>query len=211
MGEFSPDSGTDVIWYAPGTAADSWWDFNGNGTRTNRSISVSGRYRPIVARFAGPDGADDILWYAPGTAPDSLWDINANGTVTNIPIRIDGTYATVAGNFSGDGFDDLLLYRSGPASDVLWDFTGPGGQRSSTTLAIDGSFTPVAGEVFEQAQHRTDIVWFGAGAKPDAIWDYQDSLAPTVLDATLSGSRTPVLGTFDLGPGRGLDIIDLSS
>lgn len=211
VGEFSPDLGTDVIWYAPGSAGDSWWDFNGDGTRTTRSISVSGRYRPVVGSFAGDDGADDILWYAPGIAADSLWDFNANGTRTTTPIRIDGSYTTVPGDFSGDGYGDLILYRPGTASDVLWNFTGPNGQLVSSPLTIDPTYTPVAGELFEQPQHRTDVLWFGRGGIPDVVWDFVDSTTPSVRAATLTGGRTPVLGTFDLGPGRGLDIIDLSS
>ena len=221
VGYFSEDSSQDIIWYSPGRGRDIWWDFDGaTGERTSRDLSINGTYTPVVGSFAGIgsptfDYAQDILWYAPGSTADSLWDFNGNGgTVTKSPLSINGTYTPVAGDFSHDGFNDVIWYAPGTASDSMWDFDNATGAHSTIPLTINGSYTPIArGELFEQSAHQTDILWFGAGNRADAIWDFDYGTGHTSPPVTLFGNRTPVLGVFELTETdcctlQGLDIID---
>ena len=148
--------------------------------------------RRLVRRLGSPtfDYAQDILWYAPGSTADSLWDFNGNGgTVTKSPLSINGTYTPVAGDFSHDGFNAVIWYAPGTASDSMWDFDNATGAHSTLPLTINGSYTPIArGELFEQGAHQTDILWFGAGSKADAIWDFDYGTGHTSPPVTLFGT-----------------------
>ena len=55
----------------------------------------------------------------------------------------------------------------------MWDFNNATGAHTTMPLTINGTYTPIAtGELFEQGPHQTDILWFGAGSKADALWDF---------------------------------------
>ena len=62
--------GDDIFWYAPGTAADSTWDYNA-GTRTVIPATVNPRYAVDAGDFFG-DGHDDVLWMS--DQETKLWD-----------------------------------------------------------------------------------------------------------------------------------------
>ena len=188
--------------------------------RTSRDLSINGTYTPVVGSFAGVgsptfDYAQDILWYAPGSTADSLWDFNGNGgTVTKSPLSINGTYTPVAGDFSHDGFNDVIWYAPGTDERLDVGLRQRHGRAQHPPLTINGSYTPIArGELFEQAAHQTDVLWFGAGSKADTIWDFDYGTGHTSPPVSLFGDRTPVLGVFELTETdcctlQGSDVID---
>jgi hypothetical protein len=215
VGRFSDDAGEDIIWYAPGPAADAWWDFDGLGGRTNRPFDIKGTFTPVVGSFAGSgsptfDYVQDIIWYAPGTAADSLWDFNDDGgAIVKTPLAINGTFTPVAGDFTHDGFNDVIWYVPGRGQDYLWNFTNATGGKTSTPLTINGTYTPIAAtDVFANGPHQTDIVWFGAGSRPDALWDFDYGPDYASRPITLDGNQKPVLAVLEGGTSSGTDIID---
>ncbi|HEX7133451.1 MAG TPA: hypothetical protein VF228_12810 [Iamia sp.] len=123
----SGDYGADILWYAPGSTADSLWDFDPHATFTKTALAINGTFTPIVAQWVA-DAAADILWYAPGAAADSLWDFNeGTNTVQKTPLTINGTYTPYAcscfNSGSGDRWD-ILWHGVGNAPDALWSIKG---------------------------------------------------------------------------------------
>jgi hypothetical protein len=69
--------GSDVFWYGPGTAPDSFWDYRDGTLRRTLNDRVDGEYWPHVAADLFGDGSDDILWFTDlpdGTGPVNVWD-----------------------------------------------------------------------------------------------------------------------------------------
>ena len=112
----------DYDWFAPGTAADRFWDFNTGGGHTSTARTADGTYAPLAGDFTG-DGVDDILWY--GSAADSLWDFNTRGGHSPRPVTTPVKAQPVAADLTGGGVDDVLWRRTSPAPDVTWFFSPP--------------------------------------------------------------------------------------
>jgi hypothetical protein len=122
------DYGDDILWYAPGAAGDSLWDFDPHATYDTAAISINGTFTPVVAQFA-PDLADDILWYAPGAAADSLWDFGEGdgAPVQKTSLTINGTYTPYACRCTNTGSGDrtdVLWHGVGNAPDAVWSIKG---------------------------------------------------------------------------------------
>lgn len=66
--------GHDILWYAPGAAADYIWDFV-NGEPTTIPESVQGDYRTTSGDYFNDD-RDDIVWMVPDGSGFYLWDHN---------------------------------------------------------------------------------------------------------------------------------------
>jgi hypothetical protein len=120
------DYGDDILWYAPGAAADTLWDFEPHGTYDSYPISINGTFTPLVGRFMDSPH-DQILWYAPGAAADSLWSFTEAHTITKKALTINGTYTpyTCECVKSGAGDrDDILWHGVGNAPDAVWSNKG---------------------------------------------------------------------------------------
>ena len=96
----------------------------------------------------------------------------------------------------------------------MWDFNNATGAHSTIPLTINGSTRrSTRASCSSRARHQTDVLWFGAGSKADAIWDFDYGTGHTSPPVTLFGNRTPVLGVFELTETdgctpSGADIID---
>src|SRR3546814_4516621 len=62
-GDYDGNGATNVLWYAPGPAADRLWSFVPGGSHASTEARVNGTYAPVAGDFDG-NGLDDILWYA---------------------------------------------------------------------------------------------------------------------------------------------------
>jgi hypothetical protein len=134
------DYGDDILWYAPGKAADSLWDFNADGTHGSTALTVNGTFTPVVERWSG-NQADDILWYAPGKAADSLWDFAAGHTLQKTPLTINGTYTPVTCRCLDSGLgdrEDIVWHGVGNAPDAIWSLNG-GGPFAPTSHTYPGT------------------------------------------------------------------------
>lgn len=141
-GDFDGDGCEDVLWYAPGAAADFVWYFGADGAHTSVPVTLNGSYTPIVGDFNGGDEFDDIFWYAPGAVTDSIWvgtEVRG-GFIPSAAKQVVGTYQPVL------AVDDstILWYRPGAGADRLWRGVMAGtatvDQDSPTT--VNGTYSP---------------------------------------------------------------------
>lgn len=121
------DNGQDIFWYAPGSGADSLWDFQANASVTTRSMTVNGTFKPLVGHWMSSPH-EQILWYAPGSAGDALWAFEGNDTLTKKSLTINGTYTPYTCECIGSGLgdrSDILFHGVGNAPDAIWSNNGP--------------------------------------------------------------------------------------
>jgi hypothetical protein len=196
-GQFGGDAATDILWYAPGTGADSLWIGNktkrGSSAFTRIPLTINKTYTPIVGDFYGDD-YDDIIWYAPGTAPDSAWvSDDVPGYFTNKAIRINGTFKpTVLHDYTAaNRKDDILWYAPGSAKDYVWHMNETGdGAYSTVNLSISGTFQVVAGDW--NADNLEDVVLYAPGAAKDYRWASKADGSFATSALTVNGNFRPL-------------------
>jgi len=188
-GIYSPFSGDidangfdDIVWYGPGTVADSLWRFDGNG-RVGVPLSVSGTYTPAVGDFDG-NGYDDIFWYRPGTATDGIWYSGPSG-IRSQPAVVNGTYTPVTGDFDRNGYDDILWYGRGTIADSVWYFSASG--HTSRPITVNGPYSPMAGDLNRDGY--ADVFWYAPGSGAESVWYGQST-------GFRAGSAPGVAGTY---------------
>lgn len=170
--ECGPDLGWFwVLWYAPGTAADSLWVFDGESADalepTSRPLTVNGTFTPVTGDF-DDDGCVDVLWYAPGSASDSIWWGEPDGSFTAEPLTINGTYTPVVGRFAPT-LDACWC------TDVFW-YSTTGGTEHIWLGSPDRTFTSAVAPQVTRRDYRVSADWEGSllfhgpGAAPDHVW-----------------------------------------
>jgi hypothetical protein len=218
-GDFDGDNLDEILWYAPGPAADYLWNFTGYGTYTTRPYTVNGVYEPVVGDYTG-DNTDDILWYAPGPTPDYLWDYNAGGGYNSGGRTINGYYDPIPGSFASDNTDDILWYAPGPTPDYLWDYH-PNASYSSRRFDSNGYYEPFTLDTWNDGWRGEDIYWWAPGGAADYIWDFYAPAGPVPYSTRLDvppGYVEAVPGDFFgdgydsvLWIGASVDIWDFSA
>ncbi|QXC60365.1 hypothetical protein KSP35_18835 [Aquihabitans sp. G128] len=132
---------------------------------------------------------------------------------------VSGTYQVVVGQFAGDEASDILFYGKGSAADTLW--IGNAGERGQAgfdvvPLTIGGDVTLVVGDF--GGDSYDDLLLYGKGAEPDALWTSIDAEAifskravtiggtylPTVLTDYRDGGKDDIVF---LGPGATPDYL----
>jgi hypothetical protein len=152
------DYGDDILWYAPGAAADTLWDFEPHATYDAYPMAINGTFKPLVGRFMDSPH-DQILWYAAGSAPDSLWSFNEAHTVQKKGLTINGTYTPYRCECikSGQGDrDDIVWHGAGNAPDAIWSNKGIAFNPTSysypgTTIRGSKLALPYATDAFQQS------------------------------------------------------------
>lgn len=148
---------------------------------------------------------------APASADDIPWDYRSLG--------INGDYTMLVGNFAGDEVDDVLFYGAGAKPDSLW--IGRSGVRGNdgftkVNLTINGTYVPLVGDF--AGDDYDDVLWYGRGSNPDALWTSTDTSGYfTSRPLSVSGTYLPqVLTDWDidgkddvlfLGPGAVADYL----
>lgn len=154
VGAFSGYGASEIFWYAPGTAPDSIWSYRRDclggckTTRSIRSVTVNGTYRPVVGEFLeDPYDNDDIFWYSPSGGQESLWDyttyLDTTPTITK-PSALqvaNNTYRIAAGDLFSDGAADIVFYGPGSTRDSVWDFLGGSVRKIATPEPIGGNYS----------------------------------------------------------------------
>ncbi|MGN6695677.1 MAG: hypothetical protein ACTHN0_15990 [Aquihabitans sp.] len=204
-GQFAGDSATDLLFYAPGSGADSLWigkaGVKGTNGFTKVGLSIGGTYVPVVGDFAGDD-YDDVLFYGRGSAPDVLWtSVDTASYFSAKSVKISGTnyqpkaildYRAVGAK------DDVLFLGPGSVPDYLWHFTdSPGtsdysapGTWQSRTLQVNGSYQLVVGDY--NGDRIDDVVLYQPGAARDYKWISSASGAFTQTNLTINGTYKAV-------------------
>ena len=197
VGDFDGNGYDDVLWYAPGPAADSMWLFSGNGAHSVRSRTINGTYRPAVIDANG-DGHDDIVWYAPGTKPDSLWLSGIQGTYTSRPLTITNDFQLVVGRFGdrpeGSPQEQLLFWKPGDG-ERIWTFDSDAGHTSRAISVPDGE--PVVADF--DGDGRDAVLYYNPGA---AAWEgivhfFADGSYSLRSSPHVTGTYDPVVGDYD--------------
>jgi hypothetical protein len=194
VGQFGGDAATDILWYAPGTAADSLWighqGQRGSAAFTRVPLTINKTYTPVVGDFFGDD-YDDIIWYAPGTASDSAWvATDTAGYFTNRAITINGTFKpTVLHDYTSlNRKDDILWYAPGSAKDYVWHMQeGGAGTYTTVNISISGTFQVVPGDW--NGDNLEDVVLYAPGTAKDYRW-------ASKADGSFAASSVTVNGTF---------------
>jgi hypothetical protein len=110
--------------------------------------------------------------------------------------------AAVSGNFFGDDRDEVFLYSGVDdvePNDTMLSFDNggvPGDPVTVTAFTHDvrGQFVPLPGDF--DGDGLDEILWYGAGAAPDVLWDFTDFTAHTETPVTVTGVYRPVVGDF---------------
>ncbi|WP_436793013.1 FG-GAP repeat protein [Actinospongicola halichondriae] len=194
-GDFSGDGLDDIVWYAPGGAADFLWR-SPVTSYTDVSISISGTYEPLVGDFDG-DGRDDIFWYKPGSGADYVWTGKTNSPAsapfTNHSVTVNGSYDPVVGDFDRDGTDDIFWLSPSSTRHYLWTgATGLAFDSTPVTLAIDG----IDGVGDFDGDGRTDLVDHRPGAAEDAFF-FATGSGFVRRAASVGGTYDLEVGDFD--------------
>lgn len=200
VGNFDGDAYDEILWYAPGTGADSIWNFTSYTTVTSTPVSITGRYTPTSGDFNG-DGVDDVLWYAPGTTPDSLWLFNSSGGHSVVAQTINGTYTPIAGSFGSDATDDIIWYRPGTGQDFRWDFLAGTTSYASSPLTIGGTFQPIVLDRYNEGAGSDDIFWYRPGTGQDFFWNFVAG-SYTSQPESVNGSYFSVISGDFFGDGH---------
>lgn len=196
VGDFDGNGFDDVLWYGPGSTADSLWRFSGNGSHAVVPLTISGRYRPVVIEADG-DGDDDVIWYAPGTAGDTIWLFGAGASRTAKRVRIDGDYTPVTGIFGirpeGSPQERLIFWKQGGA-DAIWTFDTDANHTSQSLFIPDGR--PVVGDF--TADDIDSVMWYQPGPGAEGMVSF-DEAGTARLDPAppVSGTYEPVVLDFD--------------
>lgn len=205
-GDFDGDGIDDIFWYAPGSAADFIWWFDGSGNYTGSEITVNGTYQPLVGDF-DENGTSDVLWYKAGTGADFVWWFKKNDRsdrpYDGNEIVINGTYDPVVGDFDGDGASDVFWYKPGTGQDVIFYFkTGDHGTQPYVAgdITVNGTYVPLAGDF--DGDENSDMIWYKPGSGQDYVWYFngRTGLTPhySSFNLTVNGADyVPVVGDFD--------------
>lgn len=173
VGDWNGDGQEEPFWYAPGRTPDYRWISQPDGRFASWPNPVNGTYSPVVLspRLTTDDPFDDIFWSGPGSRGSSQW-LNIDGHFTPRPIN-SFAYGTLGRGVRipapATGTTDAIFPRStaGDVSYWAWSgatrFTALGGPLLNVT-----SQQPLVGDFDDDGS--TDIVWYGAGSVPDAIW-----------------------------------------
>jgi hypothetical protein len=191
------DAIEDILWYAPGSGAESLWRGTGSPEAPFTKVpvpAVNGTYRPIVGDFSA-DGADDVLWYGPGTAPDTLWNFTPTGLTTR-RASVNGTFTPIVLP-NATLPDSIFWYAPGTATDWLWVFALGGGSQTSAAYTVNSRFTPIAGDFGDDS--LGDLLWYAPGSGVDVLWTRTSAAARSSFAAssqTVDGTYAPIVGDF---------------
>jgi hypothetical protein len=188
-GDYDGDRDTDILWYAPGPAADTVWMAQPDGRFVSRPVpAINGTYTPLPGDFDG-DGDGDVLWYAAGPTAESLW-LSQGGTFTSRPTsQVAGTYTPTVGDFDGDRDTDVLWYAPGDAIDYLWTAVGAT-FRTRPAPPVSRRYTPVPGDF--DGDGDGDVLWYAAGTATDYLWSAQGGTFRSTVAPAVGGTYTPV-------------------
>lgn len=136
--------------------------------RLRRILAVAATTGLLTVTLGGASGADEPAQTTAGPAAVGLED-----WFTQHPLTVNGDYIPLLGSFClGDGsVAQVFWYAPGPAPDYTWtlDFQNPGsGIVSKPAAPVNGTYQPLVGDF--DGNVCNDIIWYGPGSAPDAIW-----------------------------------------
>jgi hypothetical protein len=194
-GNFGGDSHTDILWYGPGSQADTLWISNGDGTFTNHAVTIRGVYDNTVLHNSSPS-YDSILWTIPDDGgPASLWQFSSSSAHISYTENVAGTPQKLVGDFDGNGLGDLFLYKPGSGADALWRRTSTSnGTFAKTAETVTGNYTALTQQFSpdDSTDHRTDILFETPGSGLAALWEGEANGSFTKSSHAVPLGGTPI-------------------
>ena len=185
-GPFPKDA---ILWYAPGSGADTLWSFNSDGTHGSAPAPIEGSPQLFPMAW-GTDTLGDVLAYTPGSGPDAVYEYDT-GVLRKTTRTVNGTYQP---QILGNGYVDSVVWLGpGAATDALWYNNEANGVVSLPSQAIVGT------RVVPTSWNSADGYVYDPDG-PDKT--YVGGYALGSLDPDVGPGAMPVLGDFDgdLGP-----------
>lgn len=187
------DGRGDILWYAPGAAADYLWIGQGSGSFRSVGVSINGAFDDVIPLDADGDGDDDLLFHVRRSGTTYLWLSNGDGTFTSTRLSPGAGRQPIVLDVDGDGGDEIFWYGPGSVGDALWTWTGSG--YSGKALAVGGVYTPFVGDFDRNGTE--DIFWYAAGATADWLWLHKGAGGYTSNAVSVGGTYQPLVGDFD--------------
>lgn len=187
------DGRGDVLWIAPGSAADYLWSGAGSGRFTATRQNIGGAFDDVLPLDVDGDGDDDLLWYARATGTAYLWGARGDGTWQALRLARPAGLRPIVVDTDANGADEILWYGPGSAPDSLWTWRDLAFR--ATPLSISGSYLGLPLDA--DGDGRTDILWYAPGTARDRLWRATGLGTFTGVDASVNGAYWPLIGDLD--------------
>ncbi|MCB0978476.1 MAG: VCBS repeat-containing protein [Acidimicrobiales bacterium] len=184
----------DVLWYAPGTAADYLWTNQGGGRFTSTRVEVNSDYRFVVPIDVDGDGREDIVWYKPESGRAFLWRSIGGGRFDSYSFTPGAGLEPYALDLGGRGKESLFVYGAGTRAEAWWDWNGRAMARSEAPQ-VRGDYRVVVGDF--DGNRRDDILWYSPGKSSDYLWLHKVAGGHLELKLAVGEDFTPLVGDFD--------------
>lgn len=204
------DGKGDILWYAPGSAADHLWSGQGSGRFTDAGLNIGGSYSDVLPVDVDADGDDDVLFYDRSTGGSYLWAADGRGGFRSLKLARPKGLRPIVVDTDADGREEIFWYGPGAAADSLWAWNGLA--FTSRAQSVGGSYVPVTGDF--DGNRKDDILWYGPGSTADHLWLSTGAGTHKSLAVSVGGSYAPLVGDFDgdrvddvfwYGPGSAAD------
>jgi hypothetical protein len=163
VGDFDGNRSSDVMLYAPSTPSDLTWYFNEDGTYRVDSIVLY--EKAFIPTTVYQEVEDDVLFWQSGTPRERYFEGGPSGSLWEKSIRSmdwEGVPYSL-------GLGALIVVPNGPeillssdGTELEWYQLQPANRdQAAGTIPVTGDF---------DGDGYLDIVWYGPGTKPDALW-----------------------------------------
>ena len=213
VGDFGGSPNDDVLYYAPGGAAEFVHISDAvGGTTSIRLPGINGSYAPVVGDFIGDD-RDEIIWRSQGSGSASMWRFDGGPRTTVAPVLQSGSLAVPASvtkaivldnrPMYGGAKDSVFWYAAGSAPDRVDRFTWNAGQplrAIASSAPVFGTYQPVTGDF--DGNGLGDVFWYGPGSVADSMWLASRAGGFVKVSKSVSGSYATIVGNFAGTPQR---------
>lgn len=206
VGDFDGNGVDDLLWYAPGAAADSFWINRGSGRFRSVATSLRGTYSSVLAGDLTGNKIDDLILYSSTTGALTIRRLGLNQTFTQGSWTVGTGLVPFLIDIDGDGRDELFLHGPGRVQDRIFDWSPEQKRFLGRSLDVNGTFRPVVGDF--DGNGRQDIFWYAAGTSVDYLWLHRRTGGYLSVPLTVNEAYDPVIGDLD---GDGKDDIVLKA
>ena len=210
IADFDTDSRTDVLWYAPGSARDTFWYGSASRNFVAKAVNLNGDYDYVTGGDFQGDGDLDLIWWRNSSIAHPIWRYAGGTSRSYNGSSILGPSAAsvpMVMKINNDAIDDLFWYGDAGASDAV--AFGP--THTKLPANISGKYAPLWGNFDGDNNSFDDVLWWSyLPSGTDSFWAGKGSSAFTSVSMSGLGhydydTHPPLLGYF--GADEPLDVI----